>query len=294
MEQLRTQLASDHRDWGVTQIEMAGAGLDFMVFRAQSKAFGLIAIRIPKARWITNVNDPRIDSRDLLRQEAALTSHMLTFGVAVPKFHALIVNDDGLDLLITEYVDHDESTCDEFSLGEIVRLIHECPLPNVKLAAQTNASVGETIARRVNRRLRIVEGEIRRPLGPPALDEARTILKGLEHRCSVLHMDLRSGNILTRGGKIASLVDWGNALIGNPAIELARMTEYGSLTDDFLAGYGGSDWEDRLPKPLRLLLRLDAAAMLALVFLSEAPDPQRARSAVDRVALLCRKLTDAT
>ena len=105
-------------------------------------------------------------------------------------------------------------------------------------------------------------------------------------------MDLRPENILTRDGKIVGVVDWENALFGDPALELARMAEYGVLSRDFLDGYGGLDWETQLPMSLNRLLRLDAAAMLAVVFLSEVPDPRRARFAVEREACLCRALND--
>ncbi len=287
---LRAQLASDNEEWGVTGIEIAGTGLQSLVFRAESRAFGRIAIRIPMKRWIANDNDPCLDSRDLLRQEAALASHMLTFGAPVPDVHALVIEDDGLDFRVSEYIGHDGTAYDSRQLGELVRLIHDCPLPDIRLAAQTGASTEEAIALRLDRRLRVVEAASGRRLSPPSLAELRTILKGLGDRRSVLDMDLRPENVLTSGGKIAGVVDWDNALFGDPALELARMVEYGVLNRDFLDGYGGLNWETELPPSLNLLLRLDAAAMLAVVFLSEVPDPQRARSAVERVAFLCRAL----
>ena len=242
-------------------------------------------------RWIMDDNDPCTDSRDLLRQEAALASHTRTFGVPVPKVYALIVKDDGLDFLVSEYIAHDGTAYDSRRLGELVRLIHSCPPPDIGLVAQTDASVEETIALRLDRRLRVVEVTSGRRLSPPSLDEFRTILRGLCDRRSVLHMDLRADNILTRGGKIVGVVDWDNALFGHPALELARMAEYGVLSVDFLDGYGGLDWETELPRSLNLLLRLDAAAMLAVVFLSEVSDPGRAEVAVERVGFLCRALS---
>ena len=294
LEQLRAQLASDNEEWGVSGIEIAGAGLQFLVFRAESRAFGTIAVRTPMNRWIMDDNDPCMDSRDLLRQEASLASHMQTFGVPVPKVHALVIEDDGLDFLVSEYIAHDGTACDSRRLGELVRLIHDCPVPDIRPAAQTDASTEETIALRLHRRLRVVGAASGRQLNPPSLDEFRAILRGIDDRRSLIHMDLRAENILTSGGKIVGLVDWDNALLSHPALVLARMAEYGVLNRDFLAGYGGLDWEAELSPPLNLLLRLDAAAMLAVVFLSEVPDSQRAESAVERVAFLCRALSNET
>lgn len=292
--QLRAQLASDNEEWGVSGIEMAGAGLQFLVFRAESRAFGPIAIRTPMNRWIMDDNDPCMDSRHLLRQEAALASYMLTFGVPVPKVHALVIEDDGLDFLVSEYIAHDGTAYESRRLGELVRLIHDCPPPDIPLVAQTDASTEETIALRLHRRLGVVEAASGRQLDLPSLDEFRTTLRGLGDRCSLLHMDLRPENILTSNGKIVGLVDWDNALLSHPALELARMAEYGVLNRDFLDGYGGLNWETELPPPLNLLLRLDAAVMLAVVFLSEVPDSQRAKSAIERVEFLCRALSNET
>ena len=294
LEQLRAQLASDNEEWGVSGIEIAGAGLQFLVFRAESRAFGPVAIRTPMKRWITDDNDLCMDSRDLLRQEAVLASHVLPFGVLVPKVHALVIEDDGLDFLVSEYIAHDGTAYDSRRLGELVRLIHDCPPPDIRPVAQTDASVEETIALRLDRRLRVVEAASGRQLNPLSLDEFRTTLRGLGDRRSLLHMDLRPDNILTREGKIMGVVDWDNALLGDPAIELARMAEYGVLNRDFLDGYGGLNWEAELSPSLNLLLRLDAAVMLAVVFLSEVSDSQRAESAVKRAAFLCDALSGET
>lgn len=226
----------------------------------------------------------------MLRQEASLASHMLTFGVPVPQVHALVIEDHGLDFLVSEYIAHDGTAYDSGQIGELVRRIHDCPLPEIHPVAQTGASNEETIALRLSRRLGVVEAASGRQLSSHSLDEFRTILRGLGDRRSLLHMDLRAENILTRDGNIVGLVDWDNALFSDPALELARMAEYGVLNTDFLDGYGGLEWKTQLPISLNLLLRLDTAVMLAIVFLSEAPDSQRVRSAVERVAFLCRAL----
>jgi hypothetical protein len=58
------------------------------------------------------------------------------------------------------------------------------------------------------------------------------------------------------------------------------------LKSDFLSGYGDSE---AIEVPLReeLLYRLDTAVMLALVFLSEAPNAGRAKAQIARVVSLC-------
>ena len=85
------------------------------------------------------------------------------------------------------------------------------------------------------------------------------------------------------------LIDWTNAVIGEPALELARIAEYGSAPPGFFEAY-------QARRPMRasgareLLYRLDAAVMLAVVFLSEAPDPEQAAPRVSRVSQLAEGL----
>jgi aminoglycoside phosphotransferase (APT) family kinase protein len=106
-------------------------------------------------------------------------------------------------------------------------------------------------------------------------------------------MDLRDANYLCRGGQLRGLIDWSNALIANPLLELARVAEYGNLSTDFAAGYGITARERAaLDQRLGLCCRLYTAAMLAVVFLSEMPDPDVARLKVDRVRELLAGLGD--
>jgi aminoglycoside phosphotransferase (APT) family kinase protein len=93
-------------------------------------------------------------------------------------------------------------------------------------------------------------------------------------------MDARRANIRVVRGEIRAILDWSNALLGDPALDLARAAESGARNPEFDAGYG------ELPRPpveLDTVYRLDTAVMLAVVFLSEAPDPAAARRQVERV-----------
>jgi aminoglycoside phosphotransferase (APT) family kinase protein len=111
-----------------------------------------------------------------------------------------------------------------------------------------------------------------------------------------LHLDVRVANLRCRGRR-AALVDWANALVGDPGLELARVTEFASIPgngidlDGVLRGYGGHAGE-LAAAPAFALYRLDAALMLALVFRSEAPHPvlgpEWTEHAVDRAAALPR------
>lgn len=96
-------------------------------------------------------------------------------------------------------------------------------------------------------------------------------------------MDLRGENILTRDGRPAALLDWSNALVGDPALDLARAAEYGSLTGPVLTAYGNPDVFSMHPRtPREMVYRLDTAVMLSHVFLDGAPDNDKARHYIGR------------
>lgn len=111
-------------------------------------------------------------------------------------------------------------------------------------------------------------------------------------------MDFRPANLLTRQGSIVALVDWSNNLLGDPALELARIAELievggtGRLATDFLEGYGTPAPFARIPEALELLYRWDTAVMLTNVFLHESFSPDLGQRQVERVQTLHRRLQD--
>jgi hypothetical protein len=270
----------------VAGLALVGSGLDFCVFRGHIAAYGVVAIRTPRARTFRNDNDPVLDSRDLLEQEAALARHARAHGLPAARVHDLVRHDEG-DLLISEYVDGDGSPVDAAELGRLVRRLHDAPLPACTPALPGAAGV---LIERIARRARAVERLAGLDLRIPPPEQLTHALPPDGPR-SLLHMDLRPDNLLTRGGSVAALVDWANALIGPPLLELARIAEYGALDDRFLSGYRIEVHTAR--GPTWSLYRLDTAVMLAVVFLSEAPDPARAAEQLRRIRDLADDLRAA-
>lgn len=104
-------------------------------------------------------------------------------------------------------------------------------------------------------------------------------------------MAFRPANLLSYQGELKAVVDWTNLLIGDPSLELARIAEYGLLDEGFLSGYGAPNPFGHLPPGVETLYRLDTAVMLAVVFLSEAPDAELAKRQIERVQALHRRIT---
>ena len=104
------------------------------------------------------------------------------------------------------------------------------------------------------------------------------------------HMDIRPANVIARQGHPLALVDWDNALLGPAALELARIAEYGHLNEEFMRGYKRI-WECApVSKAGETVYRMDTAVMLAVVFVSEAPDPVRGRWQLEHALSLSKQL----
>jgi hypothetical protein len=102
----------------------------------------------------------------------------------------------------------------------------------------------------------------------------------------LVHLDVRASNLRCTGGSVRALLDWSNALTGDPALELARLAEYALLPEN------GLDYEAildgyQVPVPVDSsafwVYRLDTAVMLALLFNSETTHSELGARSVDRL-----------
>src|SRR3954447_7976425 len=208
LDQLRAQLARHYPEWRTANLTVAGAGLTFLVFRAETKPFGPVAVRVPWMRQIDNDNDNQLDARDLLVQEARVTEHVRAHGVAAPAIHALHLAEDGPDFLVSDFVEQDGSPPDVHAFGRLVRAIHACPAPDLPLVEQMGQPLHQRIAERLGQRgaaFARLTGEAL-PL-PPVEDVAELLACRAAHR-SLLHMDARPANLFTRRGAIVAIADW--------------------------------------------------------------------------------------
>jgi aminoglycoside phosphotransferase (APT) family kinase protein len=271
----------------VVHLRPLAAGLEFAVFCAVWRGRAVV-VKTPWSRHISNDNDTAQDARDLLRQEAALLRFARSVGVPAPEVAFLHV-EGNVDLLATTFIPSDGSSPSADELAAALATLHAASPPTLPLVAQPDA-FAVVVAERVARRARVVEQIANIRLRLPPQSELETVLRSTDGPPSLLHLDVRRANLLTVQGRILGLVDWTNALVGDPALELARITEYASAPAGFFAAY-----ERHRPAAIsggarQLIYRLDAAVMLAVVFLSEAPDPEQAAPRVARAVELADAL----
>lgn len=287
-------LRSAWPDQRFRDVRAAGAGLTGQVFHAESDAWGRVAVKVSPAGTLGNVNDWPKDRRAMFVQEAELLDHVRAHGLPAPRPFA-VGEAAGQVMLATEWVESDGTAPAARELGRLCARLHLLPPPRVRLIEQHEETVELTVAGRLEMRLAGLQ-DLTGEEFLSASGRARVVgavRAASRGRPSLLHLDFRPANLLTRDGGVVAIIDWANALLFEPALEFARIEQAGLLSDGFLAGYRQVT---PLPvsDPLRYLgFRLDTALMLALVFLVEAPHDRSARSEVDRVRELCAQIEES-
>lgn len=270
---------------GIKGLRLAGNGLEFCILRGDLPS-GPVAIKVPRDRVFSNVNDAYIDSRVLLDQEFALMRHLKAHGVSQVPEPISDLEAAGFGALVMSYVPSDNSPPDEFALGQLLAKIHTIEPPQLQLSAQEGCDVPRLIDKRLHRRWAELANFVPDLPALPAAGVLQEALAEIASAKRLLHMDFRQANLRTQKGRVLAVVDWSNALLGHPALELARAAETGETGPEFLRGYASVVPLPVVSPLIETVFRLDTAAMLALVFLSEAPDANRAPAAIARVLTL--------
>jgi thiamine kinase-like enzyme len=134
------------------------------------------------------------------------------------------------------------------------------------------------VAKLTVRRLNVVERFIGDLRWKPTVEELDRVLAPINTDGRLLHMDLRPANYLCVRNRLIGLVDWSNALIAAPILELARIAEYGGLSSEFATGYElTSEMTAAFDRATGIACRLYTVVMLCVLFLAQFqfPDPSR-------------------
>jgi aminoglycoside phosphotransferase (APT) family kinase protein len=280
---------------GLTSVRRAGGGVEFEVFAAATPGGPEVVLRTPAGgRFQSSVNDRHVDTRMLLRWEYAVARHLVAFGFPVAAPRELVLGDP--DVLVSDFAADDGGGADQVALGGLLRRLHELPAPPVPPPASGGVPSAQLVPGRITERFAELAGLVPGlPAPPPPWQLAAVLAPEPDGR--LLHLDVRAPNLRCSGGQVRALLDWSNALIGDPAMELARLAEYALLPDNGLdATAVMSGYQARRPADSAAfwIYRLDTAVMLALLFCSELSGSDLGRGAVDRLhevhAQLSRKL----
>jgi aminoglycoside phosphotransferase (APT) family kinase protein len=284
MTQPAQKLQSAAAAHGYTSIRLVGAGLEFSVYEAVAADGGRVVLRTPAdGRFQSNANDPAVDTRALLRWEYTVTRHVADHGIPVATPRELVLGEP--DLLVNGYVPDDGRGVDQYALGGLLRHLHGVPPPPATPVATEGLPVNQLLPVRILRRWGELAAIVADLPAPPDAGRMADILASFPGS-SLVHLDVRAANLRCVNGAVVGLLDWSNALVADPALELGRLAEFARLPnngldiDAVLAGYGESVPLDSV----RLwIYQLDAAVMLAVVFTFEAPDQKLREAALDRL-----------
>lgn len=274
-------LAADRR---LTRLRPVGGGVEFCVFEAIAPDGSKVVLRTPVGeRFAFNPNDRHVDTRSLLRWEYDVTRHLdrLGFPVATPR--ELVLGEP--DVLVSDFVTDDGRGADQVALGALLRRLHRSPPPSMAPVAAHGLPADHLLPRRIADRFAGLAAFVAMlPPAPPV--EQLTAVLASRPADRLVHLDVRASNLRCAGGAVRGLLDWSNALIGDPAMELGRLAEYALLPENgvdyeaVLAGY-------KEPVPVDSaafwIYRLDAAVMLALLFNSATSHGGHGSYAVDRL-----------
>jgi aminoglycoside phosphotransferase (APT) family kinase protein len=271
-------------DRGFTRLRPAGGGVEFQVFAAEASDGAAVVLRTPvQGRFQFDPNDGHIDTRSLLRWEYVVTRHLGRLGFPVATPHELCLGE--ADVLVSEFLPDDGRGANQVALGALLRKLHHAPLPPMAPVAAHGLPPAQLLAQRIAERFTaLARYGVNVPPGPPVEQVIEILAARPGGR--LLHLDVRASNLRSADGHVLGVLDWSNALVGDPAMELGRLAEYALVPDNgvdyeqVLAGYGEAL---DLDSPAFWIYRLDTAVMLALLFSSNAAHTGLGPPAVDRL-----------
>jgi aminoglycoside phosphotransferase (APT) family kinase protein len=280
---------------GIVRLAPLSGGVEFLVFRGTGPDGEDLVVRMPRARTFHTANNVGVDAALLLDQEQRIAEWLSPQGFPVAEVLARHETATGLPVLVSRFVDSDDREPDWPPVGALLAALHVLPAPEPGPVLQYGMPLPDLIAKRLPERfsrLRALQPDLGGLPSPAAI--ARR-LAAVPARDALLHLDVRRQNLLCRGGLVCAVIDWSNALVGDPGMELARLSEYARIPENGLdEALIRKGYTARVPVVEEgiadCLYRLDAAVMLALVFLSVAPRPDLAPAQTARVAELLTTL----
>ncbi|MBW3494765.1 phosphotransferase family protein [Bacillus sp. FDAARGOS_1420] len=264
---LATILSQDYKELAVQDLKVIGTGVQNIVFCGDSEK-GPLAFRVPWEREVENINEDLFNSRISLQKETELSKFCYSKGIPVPKIHGLHLSAE-LDFLISDYVSTDHMPISACKIGKLVSELHSIPIDGLQYEQNIREPISKYIAERIVKRIEGFNTITNCGIKLPETKTIEHILSTADHVKSLLHMDIRPANLIGYNGEIKAIVDWDNALIGHPLLELMRIAETNEVNwDEFEEGYKNDSIFNDTPHIVSLFYRLDTAVMLANLFIA--------------------------
>ncbi len=121
--QLMETLHQKYGELGITDLQHIGEGMDAEVYRAHSPDLGPVAIKMPHNRWMSSGNEPRLDTRVILRKEFQISRYLYPRGLPTPEVFFMHTDDADVDFVVSQFVESDNSELLDSEFGRLIRAI---------------------------------------------------------------------------------------------------------------------------------------------------------------------------
>lgn len=293
IEELKLRISSvlvNKLDWRLEEeLKLIGSGVINAVFQIKEKNLGLLAVRTP---WRTeeNMMDKHSSGIISLKKEAAIAEHCFKNNLPVPKVHKLYLSSD-INFLVSDFIVGDDKPISSVEIGKFVAMIHKIPLNGLSIIDQNQQSLSQIIPRRIINRSQTLKKITNIDVALPSLKELKAILNTSQNEDCLLHLDVRRPNLIGEEGNIKTIIDWDNAFIGDPIMELMRISETEELNEEeFLKGYNNIRIIENTEKVIQLIYRLDTALMLSILFTSFVNDTEKREHYLKRVRTISTEI----
>lgn len=280
-----TNVLTHEMNWKIEDIRLIGSGVINAVFLIKDKERGLLAVRTPW-RSEERMMDKNSSGIISLQKEAGIAEHCYKHQIPVPKIHKLYFSNE-INFLVSNFVTGDDHEISSFDVGKLTSKIHKLPTDGLTIIDQQEQTLSKIISERITERVVSLRKLVYTDLFVPDSGELEAILNTSKITNCLLHLDVRRPNIIAKNGIIQAIIDWDNAFIGNPIMELMRISETQELDEvEFLKGYNAEKLLKNTEKVIQSIYRLDTALMLSILFISFLNDKEKSEYYINRVQLL--------
>ncbi|KOP82641.1 aminoglycoside phosphotransferase family protein [Cytobacillus solani] len=280
-----TNVLTHEMNWKIKDIRLIGSGVINAVFLIKDKERGLLAVRTPW-RSEERMMDKNSSGIISLQKEAGIAEHCYKHQIPVPKIHKLYFSNE-INFLVSNFVTGDDHEISSFDVGKLTSKIHKLPTDGLTIIDQQEQTLSKIISERITERVVSLRKLVYTDLFVPDSGELEAILNTSKITNCLLHLDVRRPNIIAKNGIIQAIIDWDNAFIGNPIMELMRISETQELDEvEFLKGYNAEKLLKNTEKVIQSIYRLDTALMLSILFISFLNDKEKSEYYINRVQLL--------
>lgn len=293
-DQVILQLAEEVPNCAVDELSFVSSNSIFTTFGGASEDGRLLAVKIAHEHVADTSHNHHWTARDILNQEALLLTHCRSHALPAPFVHGKSrLSSQGLNFIVTDWLDDDHVMPDSFFMGTIMNRLHNINPPAFEPVAQRGMPLEKMLSAAILERAVSVTRLTQRSFMLPSESELIAHLSWPDRRTSLLHMNFNPNRLPSVNGVITGIVDWSKALIGPPTLELMGLDERGLLDDSFLGGYANYEMF-RAPPPTETALRLYNVTETALNFVTKGTvDPDQSDKLLNRMTFLFEEFANS-